>query len=182
MKRRREVRMSFELLLLVAAAAAITCFLKGRPGKGLVVLVVLIGGTAAALAFSSAATDLILMPLVAGIALFLAWPPAQPASYWDRHGAVDSYGSRLIDAEPESRRWARAVAGAVIGLLPGVLFTAGVAVVDAVVGLTGDQAQIGFLGIPVAFFGMIGGALIGRHWVPRRAYEDDERHHHLTPA
>lgn len=162
----------FEVLLLVSGVGAVVCFLKGHSVRGLVTLLLLVGGVAFAVVVQSG-YGLLLLPVVAVAAVALGWGRAERGSYWDRHSAVDAEQPRPIDEERVSRRLGRALVGALLGLLPGVLFIAAVGLAVELFDLSGDTAQLAFLGIPITIFGMIGGALIGLQWVPKETRQAD---------
>lgn len=163
----------FELPLLVGLGAIVVCFLKGRPVRATVTLLVgailVVGGVAFTDTARGPGLDIIGVAAFAAAALWAALPPGEPGSPWVRAAAVDEHGRRRIDLEPRSRRRERAVTGALLGLAPAVVYVAVVMAVVEIFDLSGDTAQIGFLGIPFALLGLLAGAVVGFHWVPRGA-------------
>lgn len=162
----------FELGLLLAGGAAVVCFLKGQAMKGIIALLLMIGAATFAFVIQSGG-GILLLPVVVIAAIALAWGRAEPGSYWDRHSAVDATTPRPIEGQPMSQRVVRAVYGGLLGLAPGVLLIVGVGVAGNIFNWSGDTMQIAFVGIPIGFFGMIGGVLIGLNWVPRTKEERD---------
>ena len=166
-----------ELFLLVALVSAVVCFLKGNlraayavvgSGSALIAaIVVLEQGSDEVPAITS-------MLLTGG---FVAWAvlavvaasrPARPKSAWARRSAVDPAGRRILDQDPLAWRIVRSLFGAVAGTLPAIIFMSLVmALAD-----TGDEAQVAFVGIPIALLGFLLGGWIGFNWVPRQKVED----------
>jgi hypothetical protein len=165
----------FELELVAGMTATALCFLKGRVRKGFACTAAAVAAFGAAIVYAASTEGDLAEPgtgivLTVGVALWtataivLAWPKAEPGSFWQRRRTVDTAGRLLRDLQPRERRVNRAVAGAVAGLTPAMLF---VAVVMST--LEGDEAQLGFLGLYMAAVGIAGGAWIGYQWLPRRS-------------
>lgn len=55
----------------------------------------------------------------------------------------------------------RVLLGGIIGALPGLLIALVPPVVESLDVITSDQTQIGFMGVPLIFFGVLVGTLIG---------------------
>lgn len=171
-----------ELPVLIGLVATVFCFLKGRRRAGLAAIAtgVLLLATIVALGDPGAGETPALnsflwslgMPLWAVVTLVLMWPAAEPGSYWDRRFAVDGEGNRLLAHEPLLARFRRSLVGGLVGVLPAVVFMVG-----AASSLEGDDAQIGFIGIPLGLFGLLLGGWIGFNWVPRQAIANGIRMH-----
>ncbi len=170
-------------LIPVGLGAVVVCCLKGRWRQGslaiaiLVVVSALVGlrGDATAADVSLWTRAMMEGGFLAFViaAVFFASQPALSGTWWDRRSAVDLAGTRLIEKEPILRRVRRAAVGFVLGTVPGFLFTLGVVVVDLIVGLSGDNAQIGFLGVGLAIYGAVAGTVVGFGWVSRSALKED---------
>ncbi len=164
-----------ELFALVGVAAVVITVLKGRvwaaaavvaAAAGLVALVAVRGDVSAG---DVSTTTLVLVtvgvPAWALAAVVVAARPATTDSQWMRRGMVDTSGRPLVASQPVGRRIRRSVLGAAVGAAPAVaLMTVVIAAAD-----TGDEAQLAFVGIPLGAFGIVVGALVGYHWVPRSA-------------
>jgi hypothetical protein len=176
----------FELLLVVGLGAIVVCVLKGRWVRGVAALtlglIVVIAGYVLSNVLSSFVPALIGNMAFALLAVILASHPAEPGSTWHRSAAVDSSGRRRVDGEPTSGRVGRALVGALLGLLPAVVFLVVVFAVVEIFDLSGDTAQIAFLGPPFGVLGALAGAVIGFNWVPRRPSPVPVREHLPTDA
>lgn len=164
----------FELVIVIGVGATAMCFLKGYPGRGALstLLAVVLVGAVVGRALSTESemgdtTTAVVFAVGAAIwavaAVWLAWPKALPGSALARQDAVDAAGNLLRGLQPARRRIARLVLGGLLGLLPGVAFIAAITAT-----LEGDEAQLAFLGIPIALIGLVFGAGVGYRWVPRR--------------
>lgn len=161
-----------ELFLLVSLVAAVVCFLKGNLRAASAVVGSGLALVAAIVVLEQGSGDI---PPIASTLLmggFIAWAvlavvaasrPARAQSAWDRQSAVDPAGRRILDQEPKAARILRTLVGGVAGTLPAVIFMAlVVALAD-----TGDEAQLAFIGIPIALLGFLLGGWIGFNWVSR---------------
>jgi len=166
-----------ELFLPVSLVAAVVCFLKGNLRAAYAVVGSGLALIAAIVVLEQGSED---VPAAISVLLtggFMAWAvlavvaasrPAQPRSAWDRQSAVDPAGRRILDQEPMARRIVRTLLGGIAGTLPAVIFMALViALAD-----TGDEAQLAFIGIPIAMLGLLLGSWIGFNWVPRHKVEN----------
>jgi hypothetical protein len=162
----------FELPVLVGLIATVFCFLKGRWRAGLgaigiaiLLLAAMLIRGAESTSDPSQLTSLLFflgVPVWAVVSLILAMQSAEPGSFWDRRSATDVGGNHLLAQEPFVARLGRSVLGAFLGLLPAVVFM--VAVLST---LEGDDAQIGFIGLPFGLLGLLFGGWIGFDWLPK---------------
>jgi hypothetical protein len=162
-----------ELLVLVGIVAVVVTVLKGHPwpaigvlavGVGLIVAIAVRGDATHGDVSTLTQTLMVVgFPVWSLLAVGVAVRPSTPTSPWARRNATDASGRPLMAAEPVPRRLGRALFGALVGLLPAAVFMA-VAIATAD---TGDEAQLGFVGIPFGFLGAVLGAVIGFNWPPR---------------
>lgn len=167
-----------ELLVLVGLVALVVTVLKGHPwpaigvlgaGVALIVAIALRGdATHGDVSTVTQTLTVVGFPVWSLLAIAVAARPSTPGSPWARRNATDAAGRPMLAAEPVHRRLGRALFGGFIGLLPAVVFmTIAIAAAD-----TGDEAQLGFVGIPFGFLGLVLGAMIGFNWPPRDAGDE----------
>jgi hypothetical protein len=163
--------MPLEFSVLIGLGAVVVCLLKGRYWWALGVLaaltisVVVVVATAGEIEQDLVSVLLVMVvPLVVSAgAVWLAFRPPRPGSYWDRIRSIDASGESRISTESGLRRFGRSVIGAFVGTVPAVAFmTVAIVVAD-----TSDETQLAFAGIPFLFIGFIVGGAIGFYWVPR---------------
>lgn len=128
-------------LLVVVLAGAGVAVANKRYGHAAIIVVLGATGGAASYGLASRTDSLLwLVPLVlfTGIAGWLT-----------------------ADAVRAQVRWGRVVLGGLVGAVPGVLLMVVPVLLHTTDVITADQSQIGFIGMPVALFGLFAGALAG---------------------
>ncbi len=171
----------FELAIFAGMGATAVCFLKGHVRSGLVCVALAVAGFGAGIGHAmstegdmgEASTGKLLMVGIAvwavvSVALALSRP--KPLSYWERRRARAPDGSQLYVLQPRGARLMRMMLGAVLGLVPSIVFVASIMAT-----LEGDESQLGFLVIYMAPLGFFGGGWIGYHWVPKTALPEPPR-------
>lgn len=164
-----------ELFLMVAIGAVVVCFLKGRRLYGILTLiggvVAVVGGSILSDQTKNGIWAVAGLLLFLGAATFGAFRPAVSGSVWLRSAAVGSQRERGPQKQPTSRRLLRTGVGAVLGMLPALLFMFGIVTIGSILGWSSDTMQVSFAGIPFLPLGFIVGAIIGYRWVPRKSTE-----------
>ncbi|MEN8235583.1 MAG: hypothetical protein ABFR89_11765 [Actinomycetota bacterium] len=166
----------FELFLMIGIGAIVICFLKGHRLYAVLTLigggVVVVVGTVLSDQTQSFLPALAGLVLFAGAAAYGAIRAARPGSAWDRSAAAESKPERRPSSQRTSRRLLHAGIGAILGMLPALLFMFGVVIAGTIFNWSGDTMQVGFVGLPFVPLGLIVGAVVGYQWVPRKSAEE----------
>lgn len=142
------------LFLFMGGLATALCFTRGHRTTGLIGV---LSGATVAVVYVVASGDLVesILPLtLAAIAYALVM-------------TVVALGRRATRGTPGAPttaghdRLARVLAGGLIGMLPGVLVMTVPLLLSEMGLITGDQSQVGFLGLPLTPLGLLVGVFIG---------------------
>lgn len=142
------------VLLVVGAIATALCFAREHRTTGLVGI--LSGGAV-----------LVLYLVVGGDLAESTVPVAVAAIAYALGMTVVALGRRAPRGAPETPRTgthdrlARVLAGALIGVLPGVLIMLVPLLLSELGLITADQSQVGFLGLPLVPLGLLVGLVVG---------------------